>query len=171
MEAGGKERTLVRNNELLEEFDNGDAPGMQVLYYHFRDRAFDCFDASEYNTQMLAYLKAGFAVKLVVPRSYGKNGYILVCLQSTTQPEKDSLCELAFQCARQFVGISMLVKKRCFVCNKLAARTCSACKCACFCSKECQMSGWPAHKDICSRIKASAPMVETECVQLKATTD
>jgi hypothetical protein len=166
MEAACKERTLVRNNELLAEFDSGDAPGLQALYYHFRDRAFDCFDAAEYTNQMLAYYKAGYAVKLVVPRKISENGYVLVCLQSQKQPEKDSLCELAFQCARQFVGISMLVKKRCFVCNQPAAKTCSACQCACFCSKECQASGWLSHRKLCALIKASSAVVERECVQL-----
>ena len=167
MEAG-KERTLVRNNALLAEFDSGESPGLLALYYHFRDRDFDAFNSSEYNFQMLAYYGANYKVKLVVPRKIGENGYLLVGMQNTLQPEKDSLCEMAFQCMRQFVGISMLVKRRCFVCPAPTTKTCAACQCACFCSKDCQMSGWKSHKKLCKLIKDSAVVVEKECVQLNS---
>jgi hypothetical protein len=164
----GKERTLIRNNAILNEFDDGDSPGLLALYYHYRDRDFDCFDPSEYTQQMLRYYEKGYAVRLVVPRKIGTNGYILVCLQNKQQPERDSLCEVAFQCMRQFVGISMLVKKRCFVCHKPAAASCAACRVACFCSKECQKSGWAGHKKLCKLVKESEVVVDRECLQLKS---
>mmetsp|Transcript_50524 Transcript_50524/g.99907 ORF Transcript_50524/g.99907 Transcript_50524/m.99907 type:complete len:173 (+) Transcript_50524:122-640(+) len=164
----GKERTLIRNNEILSEFNDGDSPGLLALYYHYKDRDFDSFDASEYTKQMLAYYEAGYATTLVLPRKIGTNDYILVCLQNKLQPEKDSLCELAFQCMRQFVGTTMLVKKRCFVCHKPAAATCTACRVACFCSKECQKSGWAGHKKLCMLVKKSNVTVDKECLQLNA---
>ena len=41
----GKERTLERDTSLLEEFRGSRDPDVLVLYHHFRDQAFDCFNA------------------------------------------------------------------------------------------------------------------------------
>mmetsp|Transcript_4298 Transcript_4298/g.10054 ORF Transcript_4298/g.10054 Transcript_4298/m.10054 type:complete len:273 (-) Transcript_4298:3799-4617(-) len=112
-----KERTLKRDNALLREFDGNPDPNVLVLYYHFGDRAFDCFNASEYNVQMLRYYEKGLSVKLIVPRKIGNNEYFLVGLQHA-QHDKNTLCEVAFNCGRSFAGITMLVKKRCFACHK-----------------------------------------------------
>eukprot|EP00537_Pseudo-nitzschia_pungens_P010329 CAMPEP_0172391624 /NCGR_PEP_ID=MMETSP1061-20121228/7981_1 /TAXON_ID=37318 /ORGANISM="Pseudo-nitzschia pungens, Strain cf. pungens" /LENGTH=267 /DNA_ID=CAMNT_0013122293 /DNA_START=21 /DNA_END=825 /DNA_ORIENTATION=+ len=109
-----KERTLKRDNALLRELDGSPDPNVLVLYYHFADRAFDCFNATEYNVQMLRYYEKGLAVKLIAPRMVGTNEYFLVGLQQHAQTQHDqnnSLCEVAFQCRRSFEGISMLVKK------------------------------------------------------------
>ena len=166
-QSAGKERTLVRDNEVLREFDESESPDLLALYRHYRDQAFDCFNAAEYHEQMLRYYAADISVRVAVPRKIGDNDYFLVCLQNK-QPEKDTLCEVAFQCGRSFVGISMLVKKRCFVCHRQDAKRCSACQCACFCSKECQLKGWGAHKALCKLVKAGGPVtVEVESLQLK----
>ena len=99
-------------------------------------------------------------------------------------------CEVAFNCMRQFLGITMLVKKRCFVCNKPGAPMCSCRKrtlptlvisgtfltdsdcvgllaeCACFCGDECAAAGREAHKKVCALVKASAVTVEEETLLL-----
>jgi len=161
----GKKRTLVRDTALLREFDESDSPDLLALYYHYNDRSFDCFNAAEYNEQLLRYYGAGISVTLIVPRRIGQNEYFLVGMQNK-EPHLNSLCEVAFQCQRQFVGISMLVKKKCFVCNKPTTLRCTGCQCACFCSKECQTSGWKGHKKLCKLVKATPPALEEECVEL-----
>lgn len=165
----GTKRTLVRDTALLQEFGDSDNPDLLVLYYHYNDRSFDCFNASEYNAQMLRYYANGMCVTLVVPRRIGKNEFFLVGLQNKQHPERDSLCEVAFQCQRQFVGISMLVKKKCFLCHKPTSLRCMGCQCACFCSKECQMNGWKEHKKLCKVICTTepSPTVESECVDIE----
>ena len=100
----------------------------------------------------------------VVTRHVRENEYFLVCLKNK-QEDMNSLCELAFQCQRQFCGISMLVKRRCFVCHKPGAAKC-ACQCACFCSKECEARGAPQHSKLCKLIRASPVKTEEETVQM-----
>ena len=80
------------------------------MYYHFRSQEFDCYNAAEYHTQMERYYRFKTRVVAVVPRSIRGQLYALVCLQHE-ETEKNSLCELAFQCLRQFAGISVLVKR------------------------------------------------------------
>jgi hypothetical protein len=160
----GNKRTLARDNALLHEFNGSRDPDVLALYYHFNDRAFDCFNAPEYHTQMLRYYAANITVVAVVPRTMQDNEYLLVCLQNK-ELEKNTLCELAFQCLRQFAGISMLVKKRCFVCHKPGAPLCT-CMCACFCSKSCKDAGWESHKKLCKLVQTSKITLEEESVQL-----
>jgi hypothetical protein len=162
----GKKRELKRDTAILRELDDSDSPDLLVLYHHIRDQSFDCFNAGEYNEQMLQYYAGGISVVMVVPRRIRENEYFLVCLQHK-QPERNILCELSFLCYRQFCGVSMLVKKKCFVCNNPTKLKCTSCKCACFCSKECQAAGWKKHKKLCKLIKASSVAVETECVQVE----
>ena len=95
MEEGNK-RTLQRDHTILKEFDDGTDPGLLALYYHKRDMAFDAFNAAEYTKQMENYYANDIKVKLVLPRKIGENKLSLVCLQNI-QPEKDTLCDLAFQ--------------------------------------------------------------------------
>lgn len=163
----GKERTLTRDTTILREFDHGESPDLLALYYHFRDQSFDCFNASEYHDQLLRYYRSDITAVEVVPRQIGENHYNLVCLRHK-DPSKNTLCEVAFQCQRQFVGISMLVKRRCFVCNQRTSKQCSVCKCACFCSKECLKKGWSRHRAVCNLVKAAgAPRVEAESESLQ----
>ena len=160
------QRTLTHDTALLREFDESDSSDLLVLYHHVRDQEFDCHNAREYHTQLAHYYSSKFAVVEVVPRKIGVNDYLLVCLRHP-ETSKNSLCQMAFQCQRQFVGMSMLVKRRCFVCHQHTAKKCSACHCACYCSKECLKKGWPTHKAVCKLIKAAgAPRVEAESVQL-----
>ena len=162
-----KQRTLTRDTSLLQEFDGSRDPDLLVLYFHLNDRAFDCFNAPEYNDQMHRYLSAGMSVVAVVPRRIRENEYLLVCLRHT-EDERNSLCELAFNCMRQFAGISMLVKKRCFACGNPNAPLC-ACLCACFCP-DCSRSDAAAthRKTTCSQIQSSLPEMasEDESIQL-----
>ena len=51
-----KKRTLTRDNSLLREFDESASTDMMVLYMHYKDHSFDCFNVSEYNEQMLRYI-------------------------------------------------------------------------------------------------------------------
>ena len=156
-------RTLKRDDAILREFHGSGDPDLLVLYYHLRDRSFDGFNATEYNTQMLRYYESGMSVVCVVPRRIQATNLFLVCLQHK-QHELNSLCELAFQCMRQFCGISMLAKKRCFVCQKPDAEFCK-CKVACFCSESCKSSAtW--HSKLCNIVQKSAIAVEDECLQL-----
>ena len=156
-------RTLKRDDAILREFHGSGDPDLLVLYYHLRDRSFDGFNATEYNTQMLRYYESGMSVVCVVPRRIQATNLFLVCLQHK-QHELNSLCELAFQCMRQFCGISMLAKKRCFVCQKPDAEFCK-CKVACFCSESCKSSAtW--HSKLCKIVQKSAIAVEDECLQL-----
>ena len=76
-----EQRTLTRNNSMLEEFHGSRDPDVLVLYYHYNDRAFDCFNAPEYNVQMLRYHAAGITPVVVVTRKIRGSDYFLVCLQ------------------------------------------------------------------------------------------
>jgi hypothetical protein len=166
-----KERTLKRDNGLLRELDGNPDPNVLILYYHFADRAFDCFNASEYNIQMLRYYEKGLSVKLIVPRKIGNNEYFLVGLQHP-EHEKNSLCEVAFNCGRSFTGISMLVKKRCFACHKPlnGEKTCGGCSCVFFCRDpicaERHSDIRSQHEALCQKIDLSKVVIEDECVQL-----
>lgn len=157
-------KTIHKDLSLLREFDSNDHKDMMVLYHHKKDSEFDCFNAEEYHQQLQQYYARKITVKIVVPRSIGNNKYFLVCLQHEIK-EYNSLCQLAFQSKRQFVGYSMLVKKKCFQCNKRTDMTC-ACKCAFFCSKECQAAGFATHKKVCKLIRASGVQTEEESLDL-----
>mmetsp|Transcript_15126 Transcript_15126/g.38130 ORF Transcript_15126/g.38130 Transcript_15126/m.38130 type:complete len:247 (+) Transcript_15126:81-821(+) len=166
-----KERTLKRDNGLLREFDGSPDPNVLVLYYHFADRAFDCFNAAEYRVQMLRYYEKGLSLKLVVPRKIGANDYVLVGLQHPEE-DKNSLCEVAFNCGRSFTGISMLIKKRCFACQKpLNGETKhEGCLGVFFCTDPiCAQRHSAIRSDyevLYQKIDASKAVVEKECVQL-----
>jgi len=162
-------KVLKKDLSLLREFDSNEHEDMLALYHHVKDSAFDAFNAAEYTQQLLQYYAKNITVKVVVPRTIGNNKYFLVCLQHEVK-EYNSLCQLAFQCKRQFVGYSMLVKKKCFAarCNKSTNLTCAGCKCACFCSKECQAAGFAAHKKLCKLIRASNVQTEEESLDLMA---
>ncbi|VEU39828.1 unnamed protein product [Pseudo-nitzschia multistriata] len=166
-----KERTLKRDNALLREVDGSPDPNVLALYYHFADRAFDCFNASEYNVQMLRYYEKGLSVRLICPRMIGGNEYFLVGLQHA-QHDKNSLCEVAFNCGRSFTGISMLVKKRCFVCHKpLPGNSqCPSCLCACFCTDSSCINRNSTirsdHERLCKKIDLTKVVVEKESLQL-----
>ena len=114
----------------------------------------------------LHYYSKGIEVKIVVPRKIKDSMYFLVCLSHTSDESCDTLCQLAFQCQRQFLGFSMLVKKRCFVCHKKTTLMCTQCKSACFCSRECQTKGWISHKKLCKKIKNSKIATEEEAETL-----
>ena len=139
--------------------------------YHFADRAFDCFNAREYNVQMLRYYENGLSVKLIVPRAIGNNEYFLVGLQHSEQ-DKNTLCEVAFNCGRSFTGISMLVKKRCFACHKplKGEAACAGCLCVCFCTDLICIQRYSdirlEHHALCSKIDLEKVVVEDECIQL-----
>ena len=57
-----------------------------------------------YTAQMARYYGASYTATEVVARKIGDNDYLLVCLRHTEEA-KNTLCQLAFQCQRQFVGI------------------------------------------------------------------
>merc|ERR1719215_1130646 len=97
---------------------------------------------------MNLYYAKNVSVVLIAPRVMNRHHFFLVCLQNA-RPEYNLLCELAYQCQRQFCGVSLLVKKRCFVCNEPTMMMCKGCQSACFCSKDCQKAGWPQHKKMC----------------------
>jgi hypothetical protein len=42
------------------------------------------------------------------------------------------------------------------VCGKLATRSCARCFCAKYCSRECQLGAWPAHRAACDELKRYA---------------
>jgi len=166
-----KERTLKRDNALLRELDGNPDPNVLVLYYHFADRAFDCFNAFEYNVQMLRYYEKGLSVKLIVARTIGANEYFLVGLQHS-EHDKNALCEVAFNCGRSFTGISMLIKKRCFACHRPlnGEKMCAGCLCVCFCSDSICAKRHSdirsEHKTLCQKVDLAKVVVEKECVQL-----
>ncbi|GMI31220.1 hypothetical protein TeGR_g10456, partial [Tetraparma gracilis] len=89
----GTERTLKRDFSVLREFHSSSDPNMLVLYHHIRDRAYDAFNAREYNAQMLKYYANGFTAVEVVPRSVGGLEYMLVSLRHSVE-SSNSLCEL-----------------------------------------------------------------------------
>ena len=162
-----RERTLKRDNGLLREFDGNPGPDTLALYYHFGDRAFDCFSAPEYNQQMLRYYEKNLSVKLVTPRNIGANEYFLVGLQYK-QHDKNTLCEVAFNCGRSFQGISMLVKNQCFSCHRPGSPRCPKCNCAAFCSDECRTKSQVGrdHEVLCNLIQGSDVTIDHESVQL-----
>ena len=66
----------------------------------------------------------GVAIAAVGSRQVGggsSSAALPPCLRATAQVEEyNTLCELAFQCRRQFCGISLLLKCRCFTCHRRA---------------------------------------------------
>ena len=44
-------------------------------------------------------------------------------------------------------------KKGCVVCWKITRKSCSRCRSARYCSKECQAEAWPLHKDHCNHYR------------------
>ena len=163
-----KPRTLQRDNALLLEYDGSRDPDVLALYWHFKDQAFDCFNAVEYIEQMLRYYANGMSVIGVLPRRIRDNEYFLVCLRHE-EDEKNSLCQVGFQCMRQFAGISMLVKKQCFTSHRPGAPM-AACQVACFASKECEAdfaSRTPSYAKLCRLIDSSTITVEEEVVQIQ----
>ena len=104
-----KQRTLKREHALLREFDGSLDPNTLALYYHLADRAFDCFNAPEYNVQMMRYYDKDLSVRLVIPRKIGANEYFMVGLQHSVH-EKNVLCEMAFNCVEALVGLACLSK-------------------------------------------------------------
>ena len=163
----GKERQLKRDTALLQEFDDSESADLLVLYHHLRDRSFDCFNAAEYTAQMLKYYTANIRVVEIVSRKIRDNNYFLVCLRSEQQSANPVLCEMAFQCMRQFAGFTMLVKRRCFVCNAPNAKMCKGCQCASFCSKECLAAGWKAHRKLCKKVDITTLVIDKEQLELK----
>jgi len=168
------QRELKRQTGLLEEFDGSFEYDRNtlVLYYHLRDRAFDCFNSKEYQTQFLNYLNHGMTVRLVLPRKIHQHKYWLVGLQYVDDPSRNVLCDVAFQAGRSFTGISMLVKHKCFHCgNPLPTQVelCRGCSCACFC-QSCLTSKPQTvleHQQlVCDRVDKSKIIMETECIQL-----
>ena len=163
--AAGKKRELKRDTAILREFDASKSPDVLALYFHIKDASFDAFNAGEYTQQMIRYCSAGYRVVMVAPRKIAATEYALICLQHT-EAEKNALCQLAFLCFRQFAGAAMLVKKRCFKCHAPAAKQCTGCRCAFFCSPECQKAGWAAHKPMCKLIKGKMVQVD-ECLDIE----
>ena len=157
-------KTLERHHQLLAEFDGSRDPDTLALYYHTRDRAFDAYNASEYTAQLLRYYQHGLRVVCVSPRRIRGNDYALVQLRHDDD-ERNSLCELAFQCQRSFCGVSILVKQRCFTCGRPGAPAC-VCACAFFCSERCSAEASDAHQDLCQRIRAFPCTVEEEVLTI-----
>ena len=160
------------------------------MYYHFRSQEFDCYNAAEYHTQMERYYRFKTRVVAVVPRSIRGQLYALVCLQHE-ETEKNSLCELAFQCMRQFAGISILVKRppgvpsaggergtraaacdsprprrACFVCHRPNSALCQHCHSAAYCSPECARQDWGRHNVLCQLARRHDIIVEDEVVEI-----
>ena len=159
-------RTLIRDTHVLEEFDGSPDPNLMVLYHHKRDQAFDAFNVPEYNAQMIDYYAKGLSVVEIVPRRIRNNQYFLVCLQHPTNKAINAICQLAFQCRRQFLGYAMLVKQCCFVCSRPRAIKCEKCECACFCSAACKQRGAVAHARMCKLVQSSNFVVDKEELQL-----
>ena len=101
-------KTLERHHQLLAEFDGSRDPDTLALYYHSRDKAFDAYNAQEYTSQLLRYYQHNSRVVCVSPRRIRGNDYSLIQLRHDDD-ERNSLCELAFQCQRSFCGVSILV--------------------------------------------------------------
>ena len=160
-----KPKTLQIDTHILEEFDSSRDSNLMVLYHHKRDQAFDAFNVQEYNAQMLDYYAKGLSVVEVVPRRIRNNDYFLVCLRHPTNKAVNAICQLAFQCRRQFLGYAMLVKQCCFVCGRPGAAKCE-CECACFCSASCKQQGSAAHAPLCELVQASSVIVDREVLQL-----
>ena len=93
-------KTLERHHQLLAEFDGSRDPDTLALYYHSRDKAFDAYNAQEYTSQLLRYYQHNSRIR--------GNDYSLIQLRHDDD-ERNSLCELAFQCQRSFCGVSILV--------------------------------------------------------------
>jgi len=157
-------KTLERHHQLLAEFDGSRDPDTLALYYHSRDRAFDAYNAAEYTSQLLRYYQHGLRVVCVSPRRIRGNDYALIQLRHDDD-ERNSLCELAFQCQRSFCGVSILVKKRCFACGRPGAPAC-VCACAFFCSERCAAEASDTHRDLCQRIRAFPCSVEEEVLTI-----
>ena len=121
--------------------------------------------ARRYHAQMLDYYAKGLRVVEVVARRIRDNSYFLVCLAHPQKKDGNFLCQMAFQCRRQFLGYSMLLKQNCFVCGRPGADKCE-CECACFCSPGCAKRGAADHAPLCKLVRASAVTVDTETLQL-----
>ena len=157
-------KTLERHHQLVAEIDGSRDPDTLALYYHARDKAFDAYNAQEYTQQLLRYYQHNLRVVCVSPRRIHGNDYSLIQLRHDDD-ERNSLCELAFQCQRSFCGVSILIKQRCFTCGRPGAPAC-VCACAYFCSERCSAEASDTHQDLCQRIRAFPCSVEEEVLTI-----
>ena len=155
-------KTLERHHQLLAEFDGSRDPDTLALYYHARDKAFDAHSASEYTSQLLRYYQHNLRVVCVSPRRIRGNDYALIQLRHDDD-ERNSLCELAFQCQRSFCGVSILVKQRCFTWPARRARVCLRLRV--FCSERCA-GGVGYAPAPCQRVRAFPCSVEEEVLTI-----
>ena len=102
-----------------------------VMCHHVWDGAFDAFNAGKFHQQLMRYYAGGILLVMVAPRTTEGAEYFLVRLQNKLATH-NMLCKLGFPCMRQCFGVTMLVKRRCFVCHKPTPKHCKGCHCACF---------------------------------------
>jgi hypothetical protein len=128
-----------------------------VMNYNLQAKQFQCLSFAEMFDEMKSMYGINYRLVVVVPRTFKGTQLRLICLQAiegSTQADSMGPCQMAFQCHRQFLGYSYLVKLRCINCGGTDhLRFCSACSVASYCSEDCQRAHRSVHKGICKLIK------------------
>lgn len=150
---------IFRDTEIIKLFCT-DQPKEDVLYHHNELGEFQLGTYDEFQSQVLNFNQNGFKMIAVIPRSYQDYKLKLFLFQHN-DVEKNSVCPIALSCARQFCGVSYLVKNHCWKCKMSGTdlMACGRCKVATYCSKECQKENYPLHKKFCKVVKSMDPRI------------
>jgi hypothetical protein len=134
-----------------------DSTNEDVMNYNLRAQQFQCLSFPEMFDEMQVLYGLNYRLRVVLPRTFKGAKLRLICLQAIEgSDEANSMgpCQMAFQCHRQFVGYSYLVKLRCMNCGSTGpVRFCRACSIASYCSPDCQLAHRSVHKGICKLIR------------------
>lgn len=158
---------LVKDKEIIDNI--GKDENAIVAYHHRASDMFCFFDsAHEFEDQVLKFQASGvFIVRIVKYLNIFKYRFYIF---NSSNPLKINPDKLAFQLGHQTTGITHLVKNKCWACKKEDTEnfypTCTSCKMAIYCCKECQTGDWKRHKKFCKTVQLPKnPPLETKTVE------
>ena len=103
---------------------------------------------NEFNSNMVAMKRAGYSFHHCTNRS----DYILLTFKHPMYPHPDVIA--AAMNLPNKTGASMILKKRCVVCDNWARSSCSTCRAVHYCSRMCQSEDREEHQEWCCTPKA-----------------
>ena len=122
-------------------------------YFHMVVGEVMCIDSEEEMERNISnFLNGGMLPRPPVERPLRDRPDIkslIVCYQHPhkTNPPPSPLTQLCY--GRIQSGYSLAVHQRCWACRKPTKRTCSKCRVAYYCGKECQRASFSHHRAIC----------------------
>ena len=101
-------------------------------------------------------LKAGFTLVLL----YGERKQFMDCSVGIRCEEPDDATVFRASLATVVRESIEIGKSNCFQCHNTGTSKCGRCKVSTYCSKECQASHWPIHKQLCSQMPLLRELVK-----------